>query len=81
MYTRDTCKNCTGWFLEVLVTLNNCRPVWAEPCIYVDNNSCLYCINILVSYAYTAYVHIVVGLKFLVRLCTDLGSKDAQEYM
>ena len=33
------------------------------------------------SYAYTAYVHIVVGLKFLVRLCTDLGLKDAQEYI
>ena len=24
---------------------------------------------------------IVVGLKFLVRLCTDLGLKDAQEYI
>ena len=33
------------------------------------------------SYAYTAYVHIVVGLKFIVRLCTDLGLKDAQEYI
>ena len=24
---------------------------------------------------------IVVGLKFVVRLCTDLGLKDAQEYI
>ena len=30
---------------------------------------------------YTACTYIVAGLKFLVRLCTDLGLKDAQEYI
>ena len=38
MCISDICKNCagriyegTGWFLEVLVTLNHYQPVWEEP--------------------------------------------------
>lgn len=39
------------------------------------------CIHTLFNIVLITCIYDVTGLKFLVRLCTDLGLKDAQEYI
>ena len=36
MCISNLCKNCTGW---VLVILNYCQLLWAEPCMYLCSTS------------------------------------------
>ena len=38
------------------------------------------CPSVCLSICLDVYVSVSVGLKFLVRLCTDMNLKEAQEY-